>query len=457
MSKVFLPYAPAQMFLMPPSLREWLPEGHLALMVSELVDALDLKEITEVYEKGDGRGSPPYHPVMMVKLLVYAYCVGKPSSRKIETATHEDVAFRVLAANQHPHHDSIAAFRQRHLTALGGLFLQVLLLCRKAGLVKLGHVAIDGTKFKANASKHKAMSYARMTEAEAKLQQEVIDLLRRAQQVDDEEDVKYGKGKQIDELPAELQRRESRIAKIRQAKAELEAEAKEKAKQQAADAEEKNAKRAEIEAAQGKKLGGRPAQVPDVDNAKPNPKAQRNFTDPQSRIVIDGATKGFIQGYNLQAAVNEDQLIIAARVTPNNTDGDQLLPTTLAIKENLGLLPEKISADAGYFSQAALTDPRLAETDFYVPPQRKKAANPSLFANEMRCKLEQPAGNAIYKMRKAIVEPIFGQIKHVRGFRQFLMRGLYKVNQEWNLIALTHNVLKIWRAGTVHRLLAAAI
>ena len=242
---------------------------------------------------------------MMVRLLLYGYCLGVVSSRKIERATYEDVAFRYLSADAHPDHDTIAAFRKRHLEALAGLFVQALRLCQKAGLVKLGHVAIDGTKIKANASKHKAMSYERMNETEQRLRQEVEELLRRAAEVDEAEDAQYGKGKRGDELPEELARRESRLAKIRAAKAELEQEAKEKAERQRAEAEAKIAERREQEAQTGKKAGGHDPQVLDPEQAKPEAKAQRNFTDPDSRIMADGANKGsFIQAYNAQAAVD---------------------------------------------------------------------------------------------------------------------------------------------------------
>ena len=219
MAKGYLPYDVDQRLLLPPDMRAWLPEGHLALFVLDVVEALDLSAIYRVYEAKDSRGRAGYHPVMMVALLVYAYCVGRPSSRRIEQATYEDVAFRVLAGDQHPDHDCIAAFRKEHLEALAGLFVQVLELCRKAGLVKLGHIAIDGTKMKANASKHKAMSYDRMSETEKKLEDEVRRLLAEAEAIDATEDAQHGKGKRGDELPKELKRREDRLVKIREAKA----------------------------------------------------------------------------------------------------------------------------------------------------------------------------------------------------------------------------------------------
>jgi hypothetical protein len=397
---------------------------------------------------------------MMVKLLLYAYCTGKPSSRMIERATYEDVAYRVLAADQHPDHDTIAAFRKRHLAALAGLFLQVLLLCRQAGLVKLGHVALDGTKVKANASKHKAMSYQRMCEAEKKLQEEVERLLAGADSVDAAEDEKYGEGKRGDELPAELARREKRLAKIREAKAALEQQAKEKAAQKAKIQNAKIAERERREKEAGKKLAGRRPKAPeDPDAAVPDPKAQRNFTDPESRIMLDGATKGFVQAYNSQAAVDSTaQIIVATGVTQSASDKEQLVPMLKKVEENLGQLPQNASADSGYFSEAAVTDTALADVDLYVSPDRQKhgkAPEPTTGpppANatpieQMRHKLREPDGRDIYKWRKAIVEPVFGQIKEPRGFRRFSFRGLLAVAMEWDLICLTHNLLKLFRAG----------
>ena len=457
--KTFKPYNPDQLFLMPPALREWLPEGHLALFISDVVDTLDLTPIFAVYEDGDGRGQPPYHPAMMVKLLVYAYCTGKPSSRQIERATQEQVPYRVLAANQHPDHDSLAAFRQRHLPALAGLFTQVLQLCQRAGLVSLGHVALDGTKVKANASKHKAMSYARMGEAEQKLEQEVAALLTQAERVDAAEDAQYGKGRRGDELPAELARRESRLRKLREAKAALEQEAKARAAQAAAAARTKLAERERQAAETGQKPKGRPPQIPDPAQAVPDPKAQRNFTDPDSRIMKDGATKGFEQAYNAQAAVDSRaQIIVAAAVTQEANDTQQLVPLLTQVAANLGQQPTKASADAGYFSEANVTAEQMQGIDLYVTPDRQKHGAPAApgsgpappgatVREQMRHKLQTAEGQAVYQRRKAIVEPVFGQIKEGRGFRRFSFRGKAKVTAEWLLICLTHNLLKLFRAG----------
>jgi len=457
-NKMFRPYELNQRLLLPPDLREWLPEDHLAFCVSDVVEALDLSGIFTSYERGDGRGQPPYDPALMVKLLVYAYCTGRPSSRQIERATYEDVAYRVLAADQHPDHSSIAGFRRRHLEALAGLFVQVLRLCQMAGLVKLGHVALDGTKIKANASKHKAMSYGRMEAAEQRLVEEVKQLLEQAQAVDAAEDARYGKGKRGDELPAELARRESRLRKICEAKAALEQEAQEQATTAAAAARAKMAERQRYEAETGRRAPGRAPVVPDPEQAKPEPKAQRNFTDPDSRIMKDGATKSFEQAYNAQAAVDSQaQIIVAAAVTQEANDKQQLIPMLLAVEQNVGQRPEKASADAGFFSEANLTDQRLEGIDLYVPPDRQRHRGPvagvsepapagGTVSEQMGYKLKTPAGQAVYKLRKAIVEPVFGQIKEGRGFRRFSFRGLVQVTAEWTVMCLTHNLLKLFRA-----------
>ena len=313
MSKQFRNCDLNQAYLLPPSLQDWLPEGHLARFVADLVETLDLSAIYAKYEEGDGRGLAAYDPRMMVRLLIYAYCRGVPGSRRIERATYEDLVFRYLAADQHPDHTTIADFRKEHLANLSQLFVQVLKLCQQAGLVKLGHVALDGTKVKANASKHKAMSYERMGETEEKLEAEVQALLAEAARIDAEEDGKYGKGKRGDELPEELARRESRLAKIREAKAALEGEAREAAKKKQAEVEARLRERERQEEERGRKLGGRPPQAPDPEQAKPEPKAQRNFTDPDSRIMKDGATKEFVQGYNAQAAVDSQAQVMWRR------------------------------------------------------------------------------------------------------------------------------------------------
>jgi transposase len=449
-----------QSLLFPPSLHDWLPDNHLARFLADVVNALDLDAIYLSYNEKDGRGMSAYAPAMMVRVLLYGYATGVYSSRKIQAKTYDDVAFRFLSADEHPDHSTLAEFRKRHLHALAGLFTQALQLCAKAGLVKLGHVAIDGTKIKANASKHKAMSYGRMSETEQRLKQEVEALLKQAEQTDAAEDELYGKDKRGDELPDELSRRESRLKKIQQAKAELEKEAEEKAAQQRAEAEAKLAARKEKEEKTGKKQRGRAPQIPALEQAQPDARAQRNFTDPESRIMPDGANKGsFLQGYNAQAAVDATaQVIVAAEITQQANDSRQLLPMLEQVAANMGRKPDAVSADAGYWSEANATHETVAGIDLHIATGRMKHDQTMTTASgpppesatpkqAMQHKLRTEAGHAVYKMRKAIVEPVFGQIKEQRGFRRFSFRGLDKVSAEWKLVCATANLLKLFRYG----------
>src|SRR5437867_4118271 len=336
MTRAYRPYTLDQQLLLPPDMRQWLPEGDLALFISDVVDELDLAAIYRSYETGDGRGQPPYEPAMMVKVLLYAYCTGLRSSRKIEQATYRDVAIRVLAGDQHPDHDSIAEFRTRHLPALAGLFVQGLRLCQAAGLVKLGHVALDGTKVQANASKHKAMSYARMSDTEHQLEREVRALLDQAEQADAAVDAQYGPGQRGDDLPAELARRASRLAKIRAAKAVLEQQARDDAARAADAGRAKLAARAQRV---GSAKGGVP-KVPDPAQAQPEPGAQYNFTDPASRIMLDGASKSWVQAYNAQAAVDDQaQIVAACAVTQEAIDVQQFVPLLSQVQTNTGQQP----------------------------------------------------------------------------------------------------------------------
>ena len=423
MSKAYLPYDPDQQLLLPAALQEWLPPDHLAYFISDLVDQLDLSAITARYEQ-ERRGGPPYHPRMMVKVLLYGYCTGVASSRRIARRLHEDIAFRVLAANNTPDFRTISDFRKDHLEALGELFLQVLALCRQAGLVKLGHVALDGTKVRANASKHKAMSYGRMKEKEDRLQAEV----------DEEEDRRYGKDKRGDELPEELAFREGRLRKIRDAKAALEAEARADAEQ--AESEGRN--------------------HPGV----PGDKAQRNFTDPDSRIMPGPGGRDFQQSYNCQAVVDsEHQVIVAARATDQPSDKGQAVSMIEETILNVGAVPKEVSADAGYYSAKAVdelydlgVDPFVAPERTrhgWVPPPAPRGRIPKGLSarDRMRRKLRTRRGRERYALRMETVEPVFGQIKQGRGFRQFLLRGLAKVNREWLLICTGHNLLKLFRFG----------
>jgi transposase len=456
-SKSYRPYEPDQMLLLPPSLQDWLPAGHLARFVSDLVEDLDLKAITAVYEREE-RGYPPYHPVMMVKVLLYAYSVGMPSSRKIARGCVEDVALRFLAANNTPNFRTISDFRKEHLQALKGLFLQVLRLCKKAGLVKLGHIALDGTKVKANASKHKAMSYGRMKTEEARLQSEIDELLRQAAEVDEHEDAEYGRDKSGDELPAELAFREGRLKKIREAKEALEREAREAAEAEKRAADEKRADKD----SRGRK--------PEDRDPTPKDKAQRNFTDPDSRIMPQpGDRRSFMQAYNCQAAVDgKAQVIVAADVAQQTNDGWQAQPMLAQVKANLGALPRQASMDAGYFSEDNVTALAGIGVEAFIPPERQKHGQSTLSTprgripvdlstkERMRRKLQTKRGKEIYAKRKVIVEPVFGRIKHARGFRQFLLRGVIKVKGEWSLICTTHNLLKLWRKMSPEPALQAA-
>ena len=448
MGKRFKSYCPDQSFLLPPSLRDWLPEGHLAYFLSDLVDELDLSQVYAAYRPADSAGQPAFHPGMMTKLLLYAYCVGVASSRKIEAKTYEDVAFRVLAAGDHPDHDTICEFRSRHMEALSRLFVQVLLVCRRAGLVKLGHVALDSTKVKANASKHKAMSYGGMCEAEKELEAQVRQLLEEARRSDQQDDRRYGKGRRGDELPEELRFRQKRLEKIREAKQALEREAHEQALAEGKIDEE------------GKPVPPKRGRAPRRPAGKPKPKDQRNFTDPESRIMKDSASRSFVQAYNAQAAVDSQaQVVVAAEVTDQANDKQQVEGAVKQIEENLQQKPRELSADAGYYSEQNVEALQEAGIEALIPPHKQRhTANAGgapqgripkglSVADRMRRKLRTKRGRQRYSLRKEVVEPVFGQIKGCRGYRQFLLRGLEKVRGEWRLICLTHNILKLWRNG----------
>src|SRR6185369_12055774 len=355
MSKTFRSYNINQKLLMPPDLHDWLPEDHLALYVSDLVEQLDLSGILNAYEK-ELRGRPPYHPIMMVKLLIYGYCVGKMSSLKIEAATYDDVGFRVLACNQQPDHDSLAEFRKRHLEEIGRLFVQVVEMCQRAGLVKLGHVAIDGTKIKANASKRKSLTYKELTKGEKESEAKIKELLGEAQRIDDEEDKLYGKGNRGDQLPEEMRKRETRLAKIKELKAELEREAKEGAEKHKAEAEERRESKKKGERVD--KSYRRPKWTKDeAGEIVPKPNTQRNLTDSDSRIMKNINTGSFEQAYNAQIVVDrEAQIIVAARVVQQTNDQEQLVPGLKEVEQNVGRMPEQASADAGYFSAASVSN-----------------------------------------------------------------------------------------------------
>jgi transposase len=447
-TKGYRPYTPKQAFLLPPSPTEWLPDDHLAHFVMDVVGQLDLSAIHRRCQSADPRGTQPYHPLMMTSLLVYGYCVGVVSSRKIERSTHESVAFRVIAGGEHPDHTRISEFRRVHLEDLAELFFQVLALAKKAHLIKLGNVALDGTKMKANASKHKAMSYDRMEKDAARLRQKVRELLAAAEAADAQEDAEYGKGKRGDELPEELRRAETRLARIQQLKAELEAEARQQDEESAKHDDDLPPPPAETPLPSHK--------IPRTKDGGIDPKAQRNFTDAESRIMKSG--EGYVQAYNCQAVVDEEhQIIVAQAVTNQAPDAEHLVPMLVQTVANCGGKPENWLSDTGYFSEANVCEVTKWGVEPFIPPRRQKHSEepkPMLgrppdnltIKDRMVRKLATKTGRATYALRKKIVEPVFGQIKEARGLRRFLLRGLHKVRGEWALIALTHNLLKIYRA-----------
>ncbi len=443
MSKDFRPWKIDDSQLLPPSVQDYVPADHVSRLIVALVrEELDLSAIAGRY--GSVLGQPPFDPRLMTALLLHGYASGLYSSRRIAKAAVERADFMMIVAGDPPDFRTISEFRRRHLQALAALFVQVLKLAEKTGLVKLGHVALDGTKIKANASKHKAMSYARMKQREAELAAEVDRWLKAAEAADAEEDKRYG-SKRGDEMPDWVADKQKRLAKIRAAKAELEAEAK-----AAAEAEERRRAAAEEKRiAQGRKKSGR---TPAPPKREPDGKTQRNFTDPESRIL---KTKdGYIQGYNAQAAVDaEAQIIVAHSLTESMSDQDQLVPLIDGIKNALGRKPKEASADAGYCSEANLAALAGREVSAYVATGRAKHAaqgNRKIsgpLTKAMRDKLKRAGWRSRYRLRKQIVEPVFGQIKQARGFRQFLLRGIEKVKAEWALICTAHNLTKLARAA----------
>lgn len=539
--KKYREWNPRQNLLLPASLMDWLPKNHIAYFLLDVVAELDLTDIERALQAKDPRGTRPYPPRMMVGLLLYGYCVGVYSSRKLERATHENVGFRVLSGGCHPDHSTISEFRKSYLRELSTLFVQVLRLCEKAGLVKLGHVALDGTKMAGNASKHKANSYERMTKREQELGAEVAALLKEAEKIDASEDAKYGKSKRGDELPEELQRREKRLRKLKEAKEALEAEAamahaehkrtlakraeqeaeaadisaRESAKRRAAkskDIAEKSAqsakKKAEerlahasaeadrlsrlavtrserCEAASARKneedaeqglekaddlVLGRSSEnmnddlpshrVPFDRDGNPKPGAQRNYTDPDSKIMKSG--DGYIQGYNCQTVVDaEHQVIVSQAVSNQAPDQEHLRSLLNGAVENCGRVPKRFTADAGYWSEENDRFCRNLGTDAYISTARKQhgssqssssasSSNSSKATAKQRmaekCATEE--GRAIYARRKVVVEPPYGHIKEARGFRRFMLRGMKSVRAEWALICASHNLLKLFHVRT---------
>ncbi len=537
MSKPYRPWSPGQGFLLPPSPLDWLPESHLVYFILDVVDGLDLDAIERVVRQRDPRGNRPYHPRMMTALLLYGYCTGVASSRKLERASYEDLPTRVLTGGQHPDHTVISEFRRVHLESFKAIFVTTVRLSQQAGLVKLGRVALDGTKVDANASKHKAMSYKRMLKTAAELEVEIERMLEQAEQADRQEDTLHGKGRRGDELPSELARREDRLRKIKDAMAALEAEAAKtraetvrgqaetaRAKAEQADDDEQDKKtraadRAEEQAREAADKASAKAQarvvraeeelrkaeakattrkrkralgkarqaldsarralaalaaskacageqdeapalpvhrVPADKNGDPTPGAQRNFTDSDSRIMKRGGE--YTQAFNAQAAADElHQIIVSCAVTNQPPDQEHLPAMLEQIEKNCGAYPDEFLGDAGYWDEAHVSFCEERDVDAYIatgrrkhgesPPAVKGRIPKNLDAKgRMRRKVATKKGKKAYSRRKAIIEPVFGQIKEARGFRRFLLRGIEKVDSEWALICAGHNLLKIFRA-----------
>jgi len=489
--KTYRPYAPDAVYLLPPSPREWLPKGHLVFFIQGLLKGLDLGEIESAVQAKDARGERPFSPTMMTALLLYAYATGVFSSRGIERGCVEDVAFRVLAAGEQPHFTSINRFRAKHLKSLGGLFVQVLEACKSEGLVKLGHVAIDGTKMKANASKHKAMSYERMQKDSARLRAEVQSWFDKADAINAAEDAAEG----VPDPAEEARLLEERLAKMERVKEALRKETQAaRAKRLREQAEELRKKsedmlRSPMKRAEAKTLAKKrdnqaslfgdddqdpPPPAVDADlprntpphrpDGTPKPKAQRNFTDPESRIMMrDGA---FMQAYNAQIAVDEGhQIIVAAALSNQGPDNEYLEPMLRRSVENCGAVHERVTADAGYFSaQNVRTVESYGAEPFIAPGGLRHDGQPDEESHlpnwtdtkrAMRKTLETPPGRAAYARRKATVEPVFGQIR-TRGYQHVSFRGLVKNRLEWLFVCATHNVLKLWRAVGAANLQIAA-
>lgn len=434
MPTTFRPYSPEQSLLLPPSPRDWLPENHLVHFVSDIVDQFDLTAFYKRYQ-GDGRRKQPYEPRMLLRVILYSYVTGTFSSRKIARRIEDDIALRYLASGNFPAHRTICDFRLDHLEAFELLFLQILSIAQEAGLVNLGRIAIDGSKVRANASKHKAMSYDRMKKEEETLKKQIAEMLAKAAEEDAREDGEYGVDRRGDELPDELQRRESRLRAIQEAKQRLEDRQRDK---DVADG------RFEGDDDPAKKKGKpfkRKFGVPDE-------KAQENFTDPESRIMK--STEGFQQCYNAQIAVEPDhQLIVANHVTQSAGDSGSLLVSMVEIVEqNLGVTPLEVLADAGYKAEESFVELENRKIDAYVALGRETTTSEPIkitgpASQRMKDKLVSEPGKKIYRRRKAIVEPVFGWIKHILGFRRFSLRGLSKVAGEWQLVCLVVNMKRM--------------
>jgi transposase len=447
MEPKFLEVDRETLYLLPPSVQDWLPEGHLARFVVEIVEQLDLRSLKASYA---GRGSQPYNPAMLLALLFYGYSTGVFSSRKLERSTYDSVAFRFIAANRHPDHDTIATFRKRFLKELSGLFVQILMIARQMNMLKLGSVSLDGSKIKANASRHKALSYEHACKLEVQLKAEVADLLRKAESAD-KADIPDGMN-----VPEELQRREQRLSGIAAAKAEIERRAAERHTREQAAYEEKVAARAKKADETGKKPKGKQPKPP---TAGPSAKDQVNLTDEESRIM-PVSSGGFEQTYNAQAAVDtESKLIVAAHITQQSNDKQELVPTLknlAALPKQLGTVTELL-ADSGYFSETNVNACVGEEITPYIAVDRQ-SHNRSLWerfkeppplpddadlVTTMKHRLKTKAGKAVYALRKVTSEPVFGIIKAVLGFRGFMLRGKESASGEWNLACMAYNIKRM--------------
>ena len=487
------------MVLFPPAMKDALDEGHIVFRIMDVVETLDISCVTDRMEEKEARGTRPYHPRMMLALLMYAYCSGVYSSRKIATATYDVIPFRVLTGDQHPHFTVINEFRLLHLDGFVELFVQVLDLCGRAGLLNLEHVSLDGSKVDANASKHKAMSYGRMQSETERLEGEIRELVTKAEGIDAEEDELYGKGKEAHEISEELKRRKKRLERIAKAKVELEQEARRAREQELRERAERQRKAAvaepdptekkrkqtrarkaeeeadrlaatdddpDVESDDGGAGSDLPShRVPSTTEGKPKPKAQRNFTDPDSRIMKRGGD--YLQGYNCQIVVDEvNQIILAEAVTNQSPDQEHLAPLMERVQRNTGQTPIRLSADTGYMSEENVEYCEANGIDAYIAVGRKRhdktdeddvCQHDSEVWRAMHEKLTTEDGQAIYARRKVIVEPVFGHAKQARRFRRFSLRGARKVAREWTLVCLCGNLLKLVNSipDSLHEVLQA--
>lgn len=483
--KQYREWDPHQQQLLPPALQDWLPEDHPVYVLLEVVDELDLSDIEEKYQSKDPRGTRPYPPEMMTALLLYGYSIGIYSSRKLEKATYEDIPFRLLTDDLHPDHSRIAEFRRVHLDELSDIFVQVLQICNRMGLVELGDIALDGTKVQASASKHKAMSYERMLQEEERLEEEIEQLFEEAEQTDREEDERFGRDSRGDELPEELQRRRDRLDKIQEAKEQLEEEARQaraKDLEEQADGHDETAESHDDETVRkrSKTLAdkkrdeaeemrdgddsesfetpeGMPEHRPNREtDGSPKPEAQRNFTDPDSRIMAKNGT--YLQGYNGQAAVDANgQIIVAHGLTNQASDAGNLMPMLEEVVAAVGQYPTGLLADSGYWNSDVVEEVDETGVDALIATGREETGpssepeedEPPESADDrakMAHKMKTEEGRERYARRKVIVEPVFGQIKEARDFRRFHLRGIDKARAEWSLVCTGHNLQKLYGA-----------